>query len=44
MGDHLLVGELIAVGALNDAVKQQNGAESSSLHDGHILMRSTKES
>ncbi len=37
MGDHLLVGELVAVGALDDAVEEEDGAESLSLDHGHVL-------
>jgi hypothetical protein len=37
VGDHLLVGELITVGALNDAVEDKDGAECLGLDDSNIL-------
>jgi hypothetical protein len=38
VGDHLLVGELIALSALDDIVKDEDGAVVAALEDKHILV------
>ena len=38
VGDHLLVGELITLGALDDVVQHQHGAVVAALKDQHILV------
>lgn len=38
VGDHLLVGELIALGALNDVVEDEDHAVVGALEDEHILI------
>lgn len=38
VGNHLLVGELVALGALNDIVQDQDGAIVGRLEDEHILV------
>lgn len=38
VGDHLLVGELIALGALDNVVQDQNGAVVAALEDENILV------
>lgn len=35
--DHLLVGELVALGALDDMVQNQHGAVVAALEDEHVL-------
>jgi hypothetical protein len=37
MGDHLLVGELVALGALDDIVEDEDGAVGDGLKDEHVL-------
>lgn len=38
VGDHLLVGELVALGALNDIVEDEDGAVVGGLEDEHVLV------
>ena len=38
MGDHLLVGELVALGALDNAVEDQHGAVVAALEDEDVLV------
>lgn len=38
VGDHLLVAELVALGALDDVVKDQDGAVVGRLEDEHVLV------
>ena len=38
VGDHLLVGELIALGALDDVVQNQHGTVVAAFEDQHILV------
>ncbi len=41
VGDHLLVGELVTLGALNDTIEDEDVAEGGGLEDEDILGRAT---